>query len=69
MSGGDEDYVYDEASGEWLSASDARDRVAAAAAGRFCREDVVARRSRWKTIAPSRLASRQNRLRLALQSY
>ena len=30
MSNGDEDYVYDEASGEWLSASDARERAAAA---------------------------------------
>ena len=30
MSNDDEDYVYDEASGEWLSASDARERAAAA---------------------------------------
>ena len=30
MTSDDEDYVYDEASGEWLSASDARERAAAA---------------------------------------
>ncbi|WP_338426534.1 alkylphosphonate utilization protein [Sphingopyxis kveilinensis] len=40
MSGGDEDYVYDEASGEWLSAGDARDRAAAAAAGPEVRDAV-----------------------------
>jgi protein PhnA len=28
MSSSDEDYVYDEASGEWISAADARDRLA-----------------------------------------
>lgn len=28
----DEDYVYDEASGEWISAADARDRAAASGA-------------------------------------
>ncbi|MEY4270051.1 MAG: hypothetical protein RLZZ58_1267 [Pseudomonadota bacterium] len=31
MTGDDDDYVYDEASGEWLSAADARARTAAAA--------------------------------------
>src|SRR3546814_20682777 len=36
----DEDYVYDEASGEWLSASAARDRAAAAAAGPEVRDAV-----------------------------
>ena len=30
MTNDDEDYVYDEASGEWLSASEARERAAAA---------------------------------------
>ena len=30
MSSDDEDYVYDEASGEWLPASEARERAAAA---------------------------------------
>ena len=30
MTSDDEEYVYDEASGEWLSASDARERAAAA---------------------------------------
>ena len=30
MSNDDEDYVYDEASGEWLPASEARERAAAA---------------------------------------
>ncbi len=30
MSSNDEDYVYDEASGEWLPASEARERAAAA---------------------------------------
>jgi protein PhnA len=28
ISSDDEDYVYDEASGEWISAADARDRLA-----------------------------------------
>src|SRR5690606_34029883 len=36
----DEDYVYDEASGEWLPASEARDRAAAAAAGPEVRDAV-----------------------------
>jgi protein PhnA len=40
MSGDDDDYVYDEASGEWLSAGDARDRAAAAAAGPEVRDAV-----------------------------
>lgn len=31
MAGGDDDYVYDEASGEWISAAEATDRAAAAA--------------------------------------
>lgn len=31
MTGDEEDYVYDEASGEWLSAADARNRAAATA--------------------------------------
>lgn len=36
----DEDYVYDEASGEWLSASEARARAATAAAGPEVRDAV-----------------------------
>ena len=40
MTSDDEDYVYDEASGEWLSASEARDRAAAAAAGPEVRDAV-----------------------------
>lgn len=40
MTSGDEDYVYDEASGEWLSASEARDRAAAASAGPEVRDAV-----------------------------
>ncbi|MDO9370185.1 MAG: alkylphosphonate utilization protein [Sphingopyxis sp.] len=36
----DDDYVYDEASGEWLSAGDARDRATAAAAGPEVRDAV-----------------------------
>src|SRR3546814_18061605 len=36
----DEDYVYDEAGGEWRSESDARDRAAAAAAGPEVRDAV-----------------------------
>ena len=40
MSSDHEDYVYDEASGEWLPASEARDRAAAAAAGPEVRDAV-----------------------------
>ena len=40
MANDDEDYVYDEASGEWLSAADARERAAAAAAGPEVRDAV-----------------------------
>lgn len=40
MTSDDEDYVYDKASGEWLSASEARDRAAAAAAGPEVRDAV-----------------------------
>ncbi len=36
----DDDYVYDEASGEWLSAADARDRAATALAGPEVRDAV-----------------------------
>ena len=38
MANDDEDYVYDEASGEWLSAADARACAAAAAAGPEARD-------------------------------
>lgn len=40
MTSDDEDYVYDEASGEWLSAADVRDRATAAAAGPEVRDAV-----------------------------
>lgn len=40
MTSDDEGYVYDEASGEWLSAADARDRATAAAAGPEVRDAV-----------------------------
>ncbi len=36
----DDDYVYDEASGEWLSAADARDRAATASAGPEVRDAI-----------------------------
>jgi protein PhnA len=40
MTGGDDDYVYDEASGEWLSAGDIAARDAADAAGPEVRDAV-----------------------------
>ncbi len=40
MNTDDEDYVYDEASGEWLSAGEARNRAATAAAGPEVRDAV-----------------------------
>ncbi|AMG75761.1 alkylphosphonate utilization protein [Sphingopyxis granuli] len=40
MTSDDEDYVYDEASGEWLPASEARARTEAAAAGPEVRDAV-----------------------------
>ncbi|NIJ37979.1 protein PhnA [Sphingopyxis panaciterrae] len=40
MTSDDEDYIYDEASGEWLSAVDARERAAVAAAGPEVRDAV-----------------------------
>ena len=33
MTGDDDDYIYDEASGEWISAAEARDKAAAQGAG------------------------------------
>ncbi|WP_428684007.1 alkylphosphonate utilization protein [Sphingopyxis sp.] len=36
----DDDYIYDEASGEWLSAGEARERAEAAAAGPEVRDSV-----------------------------
>jgi protein PhnA len=40
MTSNDEDYVYDEASGEWLPANEARARADAAAAGPEVRDAV-----------------------------
>ncbi|WP_447932010.1 alkylphosphonate utilization protein [Sphingopyxis fribergensis] len=40
MTSDNDDYVYDEASGEWLSAADARDRAIAASAGPEVRDAV-----------------------------
>lgn len=40
MSSNEEDYVYDEASGEWLPASEAQARAAEAAAGPIVRDAV-----------------------------
>jgi protein PhnA len=40
MSSNDEDYVYDEASGEWLPASEAQARAEAAAATPVVRDSV-----------------------------
>ena len=40
MTSNDEDYVYDEASGEWLPANEARARAEAAAAGPEVRDAV-----------------------------
>jgi len=40
MTSDDDDYVYDEASGEWLSATDARDRAAADSTGPEVRDAV-----------------------------
>lgn len=40
MTSDDEEYVYDEASGEWLSASDARQKLAAEARGPEVRDAV-----------------------------
>lgn len=40
MADDDDDYVYDEASGEWMPASEAQDRAAAAATGPEVRDAV-----------------------------
>ena len=40
MTSDDDDYVYDEASGEWISAAEARARAEAAAAGPEVRDAV-----------------------------
>jgi protein PhnA len=40
MTGGEDDYVYDEASGEWMSAADIVARDAAASAGPEVRDAV-----------------------------
>jgi protein PhnA len=40
MTGDSEDYVYDEASGEWLSAADMRSRAASASAAPEVRDAV-----------------------------
>jgi protein PhnA len=40
MTGGEDDYVYDEASGEWISAADAAARGGAAEAGVEVRDAV-----------------------------